>query len=593
MSDRTVQDIKDRLTIEDVVGQYVQLKKVGRSLKGLCPFHAEKTPSFIVSPEKQIAYCFGCNKGGDIFSFVQEVEGTDFAGAIKILADKAGVEIKTFQNPQYKQQKSQKEKFLDLYEQVTEFYEKQLWKTEKGKKVLEYLTNRGISEDSIKLFRLGFSPDSFDETYNYLLQKGYTKKELVQAGLAMSKETTMQKIYDRFRGRLMFPIFDNIGRIVAFGARALSKDQDPKYLNSPETLIYHKSNVLYGLSFAKTAIKQTAKTVIVEGYFDVIASYQAGVKNVVASSGTALTERQLRILKPLSNEIILSFDNDLAGQDAARRAFEIAQNLEMDIKMISVPDGKDPADYVKEHGSDFGKIVDEAESYSEYFYKYLLSTYGTDSLAARKKILNEIIPFFHLLKSSVEKDEYVRKLAHDLDFKEVQVYDEIRNYKLPSDHPARKNDDAMVSVSSAKRHPEEILLGLYLEFPRIGSFLINEVSEDYFSDELKPIYKVIHGKYNDDSFRADTDVVNEFPHEIKEKAALMSLYINEKYGEITEEEAENEIKALVMLIAKHRYTIGRQQILSQLIEAEKTQNQALRIELLQKLDKLNSENKAK
>ncbi|MBD3328181.1 DNA primase [Candidatus Peregrinibacteria bacterium] len=593
MSDRTVQDIKDRLTIEDVVGQYVQLKKVGRSLKGLCPFHAEKTPSFIVSPEKQIAYCFGCNKGGDIFSFVQEVEGTDFAGAIKILADKAGVEMKTFQNPQYKQQKSQKEKFLDLYEQVTEFYEKQLWKTEKGKKVLEYLKNRGISEDSIKLFRLGFSPDSFDETYNYLLQKGYTKKELVQAGLAMSKETTMQKIYDRFRGRLMFPIFDNIGRIVAFGARALSKDQDPKYLNSPETLIYHKSNVLYGLSFAKTAIKQTAKTVIVEGYFDVIASYQAGVKNVVASSGTALTEKQLRILKPLSNEIILSFDNDMAGQDAARRAFEIAQNLEMDTKMISVPDGKDPADYVKEHGNEFGKIVDEAESYSEYFYKYLLSTYGTDSLAARKKILNEIIPFFHLLKSSVEKDEYVRKLAHDLDFKEVQVYDEIRNYKLPSDHPARKNDDAMVSVSSAKRHPEEILLGLYLEFPRIGSFLINEVSEDYFSDELKPIYKVIHGKYNDDSFRADTDVVDEFPHEIKEKAALMSLYINEKYGEITEEEAENEIKALVMLIAKHRYTIGRQQILSQLIEAEKTQNQALRIELLQKLDKLNSENKAK
>ena len=237
-----IDEIKAKLSIEELVGQYVQLKKVGRSLKGLCPFHQEKTPSFIVSPDKGIAYCFGCNKGGDVFRFIQEVEGVDFNDALKILAERTGVKLE-----EYKVEKAvpkgQKELLMEIYEKVAGFYEKKLWDSAEGKKVLEYLHKRGLNDESIKLFRLGFAPDSFDETYTWLLRNGFDKRELVMSGMAMTKETTLEKIYDRFRGRLMFPIFDSLGRVVAFGGRALIKDQEPKYLNSSESAVYHKKLV--------------------------------------------------------------------------------------------------------------------------------------------------------------------------------------------------------------------------------------------------------------------------------------------------------------------------------------------------------------
>lgn len=587
-----VQEIKERLKIEDIVSQYTQLKKAGKSFKALCPFHNENTPSFVVSPDRQIAYCFGCNKGGDVFTFIQEMEGLDFVDTLKMLAEKAGVELKEYKTPGNKPRVSSdvKEQMFQVYEDTTQFYEQKLWQTEDGAKVLDYLRRRGITDESIKTFRLGFSPDSFDATYTALLQKGYTKKFLATAGLVMTKETTVENVYDRFRGRLMFPIKDNLGRIVAFGGRALRKDQDPKYLNSPESTIYHKSNVLYGFHQAKPTLKQKKAAIIAEGYFDVIAAHQVGAVNTVAPCGTALAARQLRLLKPFVETVVLAFDNDFAGQEAARRAYEISQSFELSVKMLVIPDGKDPADYVRDHGEDFLKLIEESRPYGEHFYQQLFERYGTDTIAAKKKILEEFLPFFALMTSSIEKDEYVRRLALDLDVREVQIYDEIKSYTLPANHPARMHIDPDLDLSSlqpSKRGGEEILLGLMMEFPRIGKLFLENVREDDFPDDLKAIYKALADLYNDDGLESATSVVDNFPHEIKEKAALFSLYVSEHYGEMSEVDVESELNALLTRLRGKQRNLRRLELQKKLHQAEKDHDKALSQQLLQELNELN------
>ena len=589
-----VQEIKDRLKIEDIVGQYAQLKKAGRSFKALCPFHNENTPSFVVSPDRQIAYCFGCNKGGDVFTFVQEMEGLDFVDTLKMLAEKAGVELEEYKPKGNKPRvtKNEKDQFFQVYDDATNFYEKQLWETEDGKKVLDYLKRRGLTEKSIKSFRIGFAPDSFDDLYPRLLKKDYTKKFLVASGLALTKETTVDKIYDRFRGRLMFPIRDNLGRIVAFGGRALKKDQNPKYLNSPESPIYHKSTVLYGFYQAKSELKQKGRALIAEGYFDVIAAHQVGAINTVAPCGTALATRQLRLLKPFVSEIVLAFDNDFAGQEAAQRAYEMAQEFEFGVKMLLIDDGKDPADYVRDHGEDFLQLIHQAKDYGDYFYEELFRKYGTDSVAAKKKILQEFLPFFAQMKSSIEKDEYVRRLALDLDVKEVQIYDEVKSYTLPANHPARLKevlDDRMTAKSSTRKRAEEILLGLAIEFPRIGKLFLKTIAEDEFPEDLKAIYKALADLYNDDGLETTTGVIDYFPHEIKENAALLSLYVSEHYGEISEVDVENELNALLLRLRQKRRDTRRLDLQKRLQQAEKDEDRDLSQQLLQELNELNTE----
>ncbi|MBU0667728.1 DNA primase [Patescibacteria group bacterium] len=585
------QEIKDRLRIEDLVGQYVQLKKVGRSLKGLCPFHAEKTPSFIVSPERQIAYCFGCNKGGDIFSFIQEVEGIDFPDALKMLAEKTGIELEEYKSDRPKVTGDAKQQLFKVYEAAADFFERQLKDSEEGKKVMDYLHRRGLTDESIFKFRVGFSPDSFDATYTYLLKKGFTKSQLVSCGIAMTKETTVDKIYDRFRGRLMFPIRDNLGRIVAFGGRALKKDQDPKYVNSSESPIYHKSNVLYGFSDAKAAIKEKKEVIIAEGYFDVIAAHQVGAVNTVAPCGTALAASQLRLLNPFADTVILAFDNDIAGQEAANRAYELAQEFDMSVRMLVIPDGKDPADYVRDHGGGFNDLVKNAKPYAEFFYTRLFDVYGMDGIAAKKKILQEFLPFFGYMKSSIEKDEYVRRLALDLDLKEVKIYDEIKNYKLPDYHPARSHGSIDTSGGNnyvAKTPAEEIFLGLLIEFPRIGKLFLEKVDENYFSDDLKAIYKALVDQYNIDGFEAVKVVISDLPHEIREKAALISFYVSEKYGEISEMDTEKELKILTAGMSRKWLDQKKRDLQKRLYEAEKLQDKVLCDQLIKELNRLNT-----
>lgn len=586
-----IDEIKAKLSIEELVGQYVQLKKVGRSLKGLCPFHQEKTPSFIVSPDKGIAYCFGCNKGGDIFRFIQEVEGVDFNDALKILAERTGVKLE-----EYKVEKAvpkgQKELLMEIYEKVAGFYEKKLWDSTEGKKVLEYLHKRGLNDESIKLFRLGFAPDSFDETYTWLLRNGFDKRELVMSGMAMTKETTLEKIYDRFRGRLMFPIFDSLGRVVAFGGRALIKDQEPKYLNSSESAVYHKGHLLYGFSHSKQSIKQSGEVVIVEGYMDLIAAFQAGVKNVVATSGTALTVMQLRLLSPLAKTLYLSFDMDLAGREAAKRAYELSRDFEFEVKVTVLPEGKDPAEYAVNKADELKDIIKRSDLYGEYFYSKLVKDYGTESYSAKKKILQEFLSFFVGLKSNVEKDEFVRKLALDLDLKEVQVYDEIRNFRLPLSHPARQhgslNDYGQNGggTEMKKYGAEDLLIGFLIEFSRIGKVYWAQISEEIFSERGKPIYKALTDAYNGGGSGDFKGVFEFLPYEKQEEVKLLSLFIAEKYGEMSESDVEKEIGRLVLSINKSHLDAKVRQVQKKIAEAERNNDKELRVQLLAELNSL-------
>jgi DNA primase len=587
MNNTAVDEIKDKLQIEDLVSQYVQLKKVGRSLKGLCPFHSEKTPSFIVSPERGIAYCFGCHKGGDVFRFIQEMEGVDFPDALKILAERTGVKLESHKFEKIVP-KDQKDLLIEIHEKVTRFYEENLWNTENGLKVLDYLHKRALTDESIKLFRVGYSPDSYDQTYTHLMKEGFTKKMLVAAGIALSQETTLEKIYDRFRGRLMFPVLDGLGRVVAFGGRALSKEQEPKYLNSPETAVYHKSNVLYGFSHAKPAMKHSGEVMMVEGYMDLIASFQAGVKNVVATSGTAMTVKHLRLVKPFVKTLLLCFDMDLAGQEAGKRAFELAQDFDFNVKVVAIPEGKDAADYAKNHPEKLQEVVKAALPYGDYFYAKLLNTFGTDNFSAKKKILQEFLPFFNMLKSNIEKDQYIRRLARDLDLKESQIYDEIKNIKLPDYHPARMRGSLDEPVQAKKYRADELIIGMLLNFPRMVKVLNDKMAEDLFLEPLKPIYKAIVDQYNDHRVEAGIDLKMVLPAELQETSGLLSLYVSEHYGEIGEVAVEKEMNALIDKIRKTALSARRKNLEKLIYEAETKGDKELWKQLLQELSQIKS-----
>jgi DNA primase len=334
-----VVEIKQRLEIAEVVGAYVPLKQSGRNLKAPCPFHQEKTASFMVSPEKGIYHCFGCGEGGDIFSFVQKMEGLDFRGALEMLARKAGVELKERRGDNSAARKLQA-RLLDAHELAVKYFQASLVQNQKA---LDYVVKkRGLNRETIKTFQIGYAPDSWEALTGWLRKKGFTAAELLQAGLAGQKEGR-STVYDLFRGRIMFTICDREGRPVGFTGRVLD-DSVPKYLNTPQTPLYDKSQLIFGLHLAKEAVRQSDEVVLVEGQMDVVASHQAGVKQVVAASGTALTVDHLRTLSKLTKNIKLAFDADRAGLAATERAIEMGQRLGLTLNMVVLPDGVKDAD---------------------------------------------------------------------------------------------------------------------------------------------------------------------------------------------------------------------------------------------------------
>lgn len=585
MSD-SVGEIKSRLSIEDLVSEYVVLKRIGKSLKGLCPFHSEKTPSFIVSPDKGIAYCFGCHKGGDLFKFMMEVESVDFPEALRILAEKTGVVLEKESTKNFVK-KSEKEVLIEIHEEVADFYVEKLWADGEGKPALEYLRKRGLSDETIKRFRLGYAPNSYEATHEMLLKKSFSHGHILQSGLALAKDTSMNKVYDRFRGRLMFPVQDGLGRVVGFGGRALLPDQEPKYLNSPETPIYQKSHLLYGFYQAKTAIKAKAKTVVVEGYMDFLAAFQDGLENVVAVNGTAMTTRHLTVLKPYISELILSFDMDNAGKEAAKRSFEVTQDFDFVVKVLTLPSGKDIADFVQTTKGELVKMADHAKLFTEFFYDDLLAKYDSRDISQKKKILAEFAGMFMKLKSSVEKDIYVRKIALELGVPEVQIYDELNMTKLAKSHPAKM---AIESQGARKQYtPEELIMGLIMQYPKLFHESKLDLSQEVFSDNLKAIYKQFCTKYNPSGTdqEAVLEIVSGLDDELKSQVSLMSLYVEEKYEGLPEQQVARSMEDLVRKVKLENLSKARITLQRKLKEAESTRNFEEMQTILVKLNELN------
>lgn len=412
-----VQEIKDKLDIADLVGEYLRLVPAGTGIfKAPCPFHNEKTPSFIVSPARQNFHCFGCGAGGDIFEFLMKIENLEFPEALKVLAQKAGVTL----SRQNREQLSHKNRLYDLCELTARYWYKILIDSPKAESVREYLKERGIGQESIDKFRIGYAIDDWSNLSDFLRKRGYNEQEIFSAGLTIKKDRG-PGYYDRFRDRLMFPIVDHHGRTVGFGGRALKKDEPAKYINSPQTEIYNKSETLYGLYWAKDEIRKVGECILVEGYMDVIPSHQAEVKNVVSISGTALTDQQLKNLKRYGSNLALSLDMDEAGLRAALRSIELALQSEMNIRVITLPEGKDPGECATKNPEGWKEAIAKAESVMEYFFSRAVKGRDINSPEDKKEIARFLITKIIQLGNPVERDHWLRQLSSRLNVSEEAV----------------------------------------------------------------------------------------------------------------------------------------------------------------------------
>ncbi len=498
-------EIKQRIDIVDLIQGYVPLTPGGANWKAQCPFHNEKSPSFMVSREKGIWHCFGCGKGGDIFSFIQEIEGMDFPEALHFLAQRAGVELRHV-DPE---QRSRRQRALEINALAAKMYHRVLLDHEKAEAARAYLAKRGITPETIETFQLGYAPETWEGVQHFLQGKKFTDEEIFHAGLTVKRDRGVG-YYDRFRNRIMFPVHDHLGRVVGFSARALDGNQpgragsgsagEPKYLNTPQTLIYNKSAVVYGLYQAKNAIKQAKLAILVEGNMDALASHQAGVTNVVAVSGTALTNDQLRLLKRYTEHIALSFDTDMAGESASMRGIERAWQEEMNIKVVTLPFGKDPDEVVQKNPEAWRKAVADAQPFMEYAFERVQKTLNLFSVEHKKLAAKRLLGLMAKLRDPIEQTHYLQKLS-----RLISVPEEILRGRLPKSAPTSvpsRNKDATQAAppsEPAKNRVQRVaeqLLALASQSNEYMDYLVDHLEPEYLAPtNLLGLYKTMLAYY--------------------------------------------------------------------------------------------------
>jgi DNA primase len=420
ISPQIIEEIRSRSEIVEVISRYLPLKARGKNYYGLCPFHAEKTPSFAVNQEKQIFHCFGCGVGGDVFGFLMKKESLSFGEAVRFLANQYGVLIPSKrQTPQALQKLKDRQKLFEINEAAAGYFQKQLQTSPAGQKAAQYLVKRGISLKTQAQFKLGYAPSGWDNLLKYMQSKGINPLLLQQAGLAVKREN-QEGFYDRFRERLIFPIYDYRQRLIGFGGRSLDEEKNPpKYLNSPETPIYHKGEGFYGLNWSKEALRKAEFAIIVEGYLDFIALQQAGIENVVASLGTAFTQRQAQLISHYTNELVLFFDADLAGTKAATRSFPLFLGSKLRVKVGRLPAGSDPDSFVRQHGAQaLSQQVEQAVSLLDFVLTEAVSEVNTDTVEGQIEAANRVLPLLAQLPNALERSSYVGKVAQHLGLKE-------------------------------------------------------------------------------------------------------------------------------------------------------------------------------
>lgn len=488
--DNTLQEIKDRLNVADVIADYIPVKKAGSAFKAVCPFHNEKTPSLMISPQKQIWHCFGCGEGGDIFGFVMRHENLEFKEALKLLAQKAGVSLPEFK-PKNPQEESEKDLLYRINDFAARYYHQVLLKDKRGAQGLEYLKNRGLADGTIKKWQIGFAPDDFHSLEQALLKKKVGVADLLKAGVSAKNERG--QIYDRFRNRVVFPIFDYQDRAVGFSARVLQgDDKSAKYINSPETLIYQKSRILFGLNFAKNEIRKGDEVVVVEGQMDCIAAHQAGFGNVVASSGTALTQDQLSLLARLTKNIKFCFDADAAGQAASRRAGELALRQGFRLKVVNLKTAKDPDELIKKNPGLWGKAVKEAQWFLDWQMDFAQNHFVADVVEQKHFLSRNVVPLLGCVADPLEQDHYIRRMVERFGISEYTIRQEISRY-LKGQAPASAAQEPKAFSDKVNGLEKEVLGGL-LKFPDFARRVLAESSlEDFTDHNIRAALKDFYG----------------------------------------------------------------------------------------------------
>lgn len=451
----SVEQIKAKLDIVEVVGAYVKLEKAGVNWRGRCPFHNEKTPSFFVSPSRGSYHCFGCNKGGDMISFIQDIEGLDFVGALKLLADKAGIELEPFE----RKNRDENDKLRRALETAEVFYRNNL---AAEKEVIKYLLDRGLTLDTIKKFGLGFARDKWRELGDFLNGKNFDTATLEKAGLSvMPSSGRASRPYDRFRNRVMFPIKDQGGRVVGFSGRIYgSGGEVAKYINSPQTAIFDKSKILYGFDLAKLEIRKKDFAVLVEGQIDLVMSHQAGVLNTVATSGTALTEEHLKLIKRLTDNLILAFDFDLAGLKASWRAINMARALELNVKIAKLPKDMDPADLIKQDPAAWQKAVVGATHYIDFMIEALKQE-GKSGLDLTLSVNEYVLPYIKALGKKMEQAHFVTKLSTWLGLPEQAIWQDLEKVRILSEETEAVKTKPVSKTKNRQEVIEERIFGLW------------------------------------------------------------------------------------------------------------------------------------
>lgn len=571
-----IEEIKSRLNIVDVLGTYIRLEKAGANWRALCPFHNEKSPSFMVSEERQRWHCFGCQKDGDIFSFVMEMEGLDFKEALNNLAEKAGVELKKI-NPKLAAEKS---KNLEILELATKFYETQLWKGEGKRNVIKYLHDRGLGDVAMREFRLGYAPKGWRNLLQFLERRGYKIDEIKKTGLLVEKTNSQQSktnnqmvsgklsavsnYYDRFRDRIIFPVADVNGRIVGFSARVApgGDETQAKYVNTPETEVYHKSKILYGIDKARKEMRQRDFVLLVEGNTDVIAAWQAGLRNTVAVSGTALTPDQVGIIKRYTNKVKMLFDMDSAGENATKKSIRMCFEKEMEVQIVTLPEGKDAAELAQKNPQKLKESVEGAQGAMEYFFKKTFSRYDKNKVEDKKAIAAELLAQIENLASEIEKRHWLKKLAQELETDEAMLTDMLKKTALKERFGKQAPSAQISGAFNPKKKIETLmgdLAGLALISPDAWKRVLEEkaLAAFFLKDSLLSaiVKKGKEADYNFDSFikiLGDHELVGAFEKAYFEKKYRLDLNNNLEEVIIDDplQEAENVFREIKKEIKK-------------------------------------------
>lgn len=498
--------IRQKINIVDLIQEYLPLKRAGVNFKAPCPFHNEKTPSFVVSPERGIWHCFGCGKGGDIFKFLMEKEGIEFPEALEILAKKAGIVLK--RGSKGTGGTGKRARLLEVNQKAAEFFHYILTKHPLGKNAREYLVKRGLTKETVETFNLGYAPNSWENLTKFLLKRKFTIEEITEVGLAVPSK---QNGYDRFRGRIIFPLTDVKGGIIGFAGRILGKGE-PKYINTPQTPIFDKGNFLFGLNLSKGEIRNKNQAILVEGEMDMILSFQSGVGNVVASKGTALTVGQIDLIKKYTDSILLCFDKDLAGDSASRRGIEIADQAGLNIKVIKLEEGKDPAELALKKVEAWKKAVEDAEPIYDYYLQSASLRYDPKLAEGKRRIAAELVPIWSKIADPLTREHYTQKLAALLGVPEEMIRKEMLRGNSPKVFVPQPGPKAPLEVAIRTRREllEEYLLALLLRIPADITFVPTFPETLFISETYRSLYVLLVLYLDSISFKGKAFEINEF-----------------------------------------------------------------------------------